>query len=99
MVEFSITAGSLEELDTETADLRRAEKLAESGLVDVFEDVLLVRDVLRDLTESSSVRRNRIEDEVPEDVNVYQSLQLLQAYGHAASGGQGGNWRYTGGAE
>jgi hypothetical protein len=96
MVEFSVSGDSLEELNRETAALYNAEKLAESGLSEVFEDVLVVRDELKRLTESGSVRRNKIEAQVDDDIRVYQCLQLLQAYGFASTGGQGGNWRYTG---
>lgn len=95
MSQITISGESIEELDTTTTQLLRAEKLAESGLLNVFEDVLEVKNALKEQAgESGSVRRNEIEKNV--DANVYQSLQLLQAYGIAKSSGQGGNWEYKG---
>lgn len=95
MVQITISGEKIEELDKKSSQLLRAEKLSESGLLDVFEDVVKVKETLEDLAgETGSVRRNEIEDRV--DADVYQSLQLLQAYGIAKSSGQGGNWEYTG---
>lgn len=94
MVEFTISGECIGEIDQKSSELQQAEKLSESELFEVFEDVLEVKEVLEQMTgDSGSVRRKRIEEEV--DANVSQALQLLQAYGYAASGGKGGNWKYT----
>lgn len=94
MPQVTLTGDSVQEINEISHELRRSEELVDSGLLDVFEKIVEVRDELQAQTESGSVRRNEIEDELGK--NVYQELQLLQSHGIAASGGQGGNWRYTG---
>ena len=96
MPELTVSGDSVEQLDEFTTELRRAEKMANSDLIDEFEKVILVKNKLKDLTQNGgSVSRKEIENELDMD-SAYYPLQLLQDCGVAKSGGQGGNWSYTG---
>jgi hypothetical protein len=96
MPELTISGESIEEMDEFIERLHRAENLANSDLLEAFEEVIKVEKTLKRLTkDGGSVSRARIEEELGLS-SAYYSLQLLQDNGIAKSGGQGGNWSYVG---